>query len=107
MLEILFLVWFVRKLSSIAKAKGRGGGWGALGALFWIGGEIIGFIVGASVSAGGGAYGLALLFAAVGAVVAYVIVNSLGPSEFAMAAGGGDDTGNPHYDPKNPYSPPR
>jgi hypothetical protein len=105
MLEILFLVWFVRKLSAMAKAKGRNGSWGGLGALFWIGGEIIGFIIGGMTSSGAGAYGLALLCAGVGAGIAYAIVNSLGPSEYAMA--GGEDTGNPHYDPKNPYSPPR
>jgi len=105
MIEVLFLVWFVRKLSAMARAKGRSGGWGGLGALFWIGGEVIGFIIGGVAGSGGAAYGLALLCAAAGAGVAYAIVNSLGAADHAMD--GGEDSGNPHYDPKNPYSPPR
>jgi len=105
MIEILFLGWFVRKLSAMAKAKGRSGGWGGLGALFWIGGEVLGLLIGSAAGGGGGAYAMALLCAAVGAGVAYAIVNSLSAAEYAMS--GGDDAPNPHYDPKNPYSPPR
>lgn len=79
MLEILFLVWFCKKLASIAREKNRPGGWGAVGAIGWIGGEIGGAVLGAS---GGHAegmdlYGYALMGAVVGAVTAWLIVRSL------------------------------
>jgi hypothetical protein len=105
-LEIIFLIWFVRKLSGIATEKGRSGGWGGLGALFWIGGEILGGGIGFALEAGPAAYLLALMFAAGGAVAAYAVVRSLGPGGFVLAASGGEAV-NPHYDPSNPYSPPR
>lgn len=109
MLEILFLVWFVRKLSAMAKAKGRSGGWGGLGAAFWIGGEIVGFTIGGIADAGAGSYLVALLLAGIGAVIAYVIVSSLKSETsrydepFApLPVGYG-----PPQDPSNPYNPPR
>lgn len=108
MLEIAFLVWFCRKLASIAKGKGRSGSWGALGALLWIGGEISGFVVGTIAEAEAGAYLVALLFAALGAVVAYVVVSAL-KSEASRY----DDLATspagyaPPHDPSNPYAPPR
>lgn len=111
MLEIAFLVWFCRKLASIAKGKGRSGSWGALGALLWIGGEISGFVVGTLADAEAGSYLVALLFAGLGAVVAYVIVSAL-KSE-AAAVWGNEDLSSaparlaPPYDPSNPYAPPR
>jgi len=110
MLEILFLVWFVRKLSSIAKAKGRSGGWGGLGAAFWIGGELTGFVVGGITDAGAGSYAFALLFAAIGAGVAYAIVSALGSEHSrydAFAAPVAPAIYGPPADPRNPYSPPR
>jgi hypothetical protein len=82
MLEILFLIWFCRKLSTMAKSKGRSAGWGGLGAAFWIGGEFLGFIIGAVADAGAGAYVLALALAALGAGAAYAIVNSLKGESF-------------------------
>lgn len=111
MLEILFLVWFVRKLSSMARAKGRSGGWGGLGVLGWVGGEIVGFIVGGVADAGMGGYALALLFAAIGAGIAYAIVSSLRNEQsryddYAAVPVGVPQYGAP-YDPSNPYSPPR
>lgn len=78
MLEILFLVWFCKKLASIARDKNRSGGWGALGAIFWVGGEVSGFVVGTSGHAdGGAAYGFALVGAVIGALIAFMIVKSL------------------------------
>jgi len=50
MLEIIFLVWFCKKLAAIAREKNRPGGWGAVGAIGWIGGEIGGAVLGASTS---------------------------------------------------------
>jgi hypothetical protein len=113
MLEILILMRFVRRLSAIAKEKGRSGGWGGLGALFWFGGEILGFAIGfaATDDLGGGAYVIALLCAALGAGAAYAIVKNLKPldgrdtippaSNDAVVA-----TGEP-VDLANPYAPPR
>lgn len=79
MLEILFLVWFCKKLASIAREKNRPGGWGAVGAIGWIGGEIGGAVLGASSSHAEGMdlYGYALMGAVVGALAAWMIVRSL------------------------------
>lgn len=80
MLEILFLVWFCKKLAATARDKNRPGSWGALGAVLWIAGEIGGAMLGASGGADGtGLYGYAILGAALGALIAYVIVASLTP----------------------------
>ncbi|MSP63824.1 MAG: hypothetical protein EXR72_26455 [Myxococcales bacterium] len=87
MLEILFLIWFGRKLSTIAQSKGRSGGWAALGVLFWIGGEILGFVIGSLLNLDAGAYLIAILIAVGCAVVAWVIVNQL-----SDVAGGGEGT---------------
>ena len=112
MLEILFLVRFCRHLSKLARAKGRSGGWGGLGAGFWLGGEIMGFIVGTAADMGAGAYLVALLFAAVGATAAYFVVKSLkderAPLEMPMTAMAGAPTA-PAAPPdlSNPYAPPR
>ena len=79
MLEIVFLIWFCKKLASIARDKNRSGGWGALGGVLWVAGEIGGFVVGVSRAHGdtGTAYLYAILSAVAGAVVAFVIVKSL------------------------------
>lgn len=111
MLEIAFLIFLCRKLSTIAKAKGRSGGWGGLGAGFWIGGELLGFIAGGIADLGMGSYLLALLFAGTGAVLSYVIVKSL-KSGYSNPYGYADapamaPAGYAHYNPANPYSPPR
>ena len=113
MLEILFLVFLVRKLSALAKSKGRSGGWGALGAGFYIGGELTGFIVGGIADLGMGSYLVALAFAAMGALASWLIVRSLS-SAYANPYGYVNPpptmapaVGYPNYDPSNPYSPPR
>jgi len=79
MLEILFLVWFCKKLAAIARDKNRPGSWGAVGAIGWIGGEIGGAVLGASTSHAQGMdlYGYAIMGAIVGAVAAWLIVRSL------------------------------
>jgi hypothetical protein len=112
MLEIIFLVRFVRHLSRLAKSKGRSGGWGGLGVALWLGGEITGLIVGTLADAGAGAYVVALLFAAVGAIVAHFIVKSLRPADGMMGYPGalaGDGAFVPQGPPDlaNPYAPPR
>ena len=89
MLEIIFLFWFCKKLASIARDKRRSGGWGALGAIAWVGGEIGGAVLGATNGADGGAlYGYALLGAVGCALVAYLVVRnlpSLPPADFPTA----------------------
>ncbi|MBP8805156.1 MAG: hypothetical protein KBG48_09005 [Kofleriaceae bacterium] len=78
MLEIIGLIWFGKKLSHLAQAKHRSGGWGALGVLGWIGGEVVGALYGVSNAATpGGVYGYALLGAALGALGAFGIVRAL------------------------------
>lgn len=87
MLEILFLIWFCKKLASIAREKNRPGSWGAVGAIGWIGGEIGGAVLGASTSNAQGMdlYGYAIMGAIVGALAAWLIVRNL--SEIPLDTG--------------------
>jgi hypothetical protein len=104
-LEIILLRTLYNKLSGIATAKGRPGTWGMLGILFWIGGEILGFIIGSLLGMELGAYGIALLCAGAGAGISYAIVNSLG-SLIDDEGDSRDNGGIGRFDPENPYSPP-
>jgi hypothetical protein len=80
MLEILGLIAFARLLSRTASEKGRSKGWAALGVLFWVGGEMMGFIVGELLGLEMLAkYGIALLMAGAGVLVAYLVVKALPP----------------------------
>lgn len=81
MLEIFLLIFISRKLAAIATEKGRAKGWGALGVGFWILGEVMGLVVGGAMNLGAGAYGMALLFAGIGAGVAFAVVKGLGPGQ--------------------------
>jgi len=108
MLEILILVGLARSLSRMAEGKGRSKGWAALGVLGWIGGEVMGAIVGALTADGTGAiYGLALVGAVIGGTTAYFIVRSLPAAGMFAPRPETQVAVNPHYDPSNPYSPPR
>ena len=107
MLEIMLVAALVRKLSALAKEKGRSGMWGGLGAAGWICGELIGFVIGFSMGMEIGAYGLALLGAAIGAGVSWFIVSNLGAADDMMLNPAYNEPLNQHYDPNNPYSPPR
>lgn len=104
MLEILLLRGFYRSLSATAKAKGRAGSWGMLGVLFWICGEILGFVIGASLELGMGAYLVALACAGAGAGAAYLIVRSLSTLREDPAIDPAGGIGQ--FDADNPYSPP-
>ncbi len=104
MLEILLVRALYKTLSVTAVEKGRPGTWGLLGILFWVGGEILGFILGSLLGLELGAYGIALLFAAGGAGISYLIVNSLG--SLAVDDAAPDAGGIGRFDPENPYSPP-
>jgi uncharacterized membrane protein YgaE (UPF0421/DUF939 family) len=89
MLEILLLFWLGRKIAAIAGDKGRSGVLFVILLLFlWIGGEFFGAILGAviSIMATGQeepnflmVYGLALLGAATGAVISFLIAHAVPP----------------------------
>lgn len=90
MLEIILLIAFSKKLSSMAKQKGHSGAWGMLGAGMWIGGEIFGFMVGAVLGLEMmGMYGIAIVCALMGVGVSFGIVNSLEPTALAEEEGFG------------------
>ncbi len=81
MLEII-LVWAMAKsIARRCKAKGRSAaGWVVLFVALWIGGEVMGGIVGAILAdgkIGAGVYFCALMGAALGAITGFVIVNTL------------------------------
>jgi len=79
MLEIIILIAFSRALAKTAKEKGRSGMWAGLGVVCWIGGELMGGLIGGLLDLGLGAYALAILFAAIGALVAWMVVKALPP----------------------------
>jgi hypothetical protein len=88
MCEIILIILLAKKIASIASEKGRSGvGFGFMFVGLWIGGEVMGFIVGTLLfgAAGGGrdsvflVYGCALAGAAAGAVLSFIIVSSLSP----------------------------
>ena len=80
MLEILFLVYLCRQLGQTLRAKGRSAGWYQfLLVVLWFGGELFGGIVSLLLGIDGlGMYLGALLGAAGGAAIAFVIAHSLG-----------------------------
>jgi hypothetical protein len=80
MLEIFFLIWFGRKLASMATAKGRSGAWALLGVAMWIGGEVFGVALGFLLELEMGTYLAAIGCAVLGAIVSYGIVSSLEPT---------------------------
>ncbi len=86
MLEIIFLIWFGKKLAAICRQKGRSEGWVAMGVLFWLGGEFIGIVVGSLLGMGTGSYLVALLLAAIGAGVSWAVINNL-PARAVVPAG--------------------
>lgn len=80
MLEIILIIFFAKKIGSIAENKGhKKGAYIALAVVFWVVGEFMGAIVGAIVTGdtGLGTYFFALVGAAVGALVSYLLVNGL------------------------------
>jgi hypothetical protein len=108
MIEILVLMNLCRKLSAMAAEKGRSRGWGALGALAWFGGEVIGFLIGVALDLGAGAYVVALVCAAIAMTIVWYSVKGMQPGGMVAAyASTGSSIENPNYDPKNPFSPPR
>ncbi len=80
-LEILFLVYLCKSLGQKLRDKGRSAGWYQfLLVVLWFGGEIFGGVVALVFGIDGlGMYLGALLGAAGGATIAFVIANSLAP----------------------------
>jgi uncharacterized membrane protein YeaQ/YmgE (transglycosylase-associated protein family) len=112
MLEIIIIINLVRRLSAMASEKGRARSWGALGALGWIGGQLIGAVVASLLEFEPIAiYATALVCAIVGAVTAYLVVRNLQAGGLVAAyAEYGATAPAPvaaNYDPSNVYSPPR
>ena len=104
MLEILLIVKLTKSLSAKAREKGRPTSWAALLPLFWILGEVGGFILGAALEMGTGAYAIALIGAALGAGAAFLVVGGLPQRELEPVDD--DAAGIGTFDPSNPYSPP-
>jgi hypothetical protein len=87
MLEIFFLIWFGRRLATIARSKGRSGAWAVLGVGLWVGGEVIGFVIGSALGMEMGAYGVGIASAIGGALIAWLVVSQL--PEVGGSGGGG------------------
>ncbi len=85
MLEILFLFFFARKIGEIVRLKGYEAlGYQVMAIVLWFGGEFAGACLGFALfgfdeSAQCIAYIVALIGAAIGAGVAYLVVNNLEP----------------------------
>jgi hypothetical protein len=70
-LELFIVASLFQKLSATAVKRGRSHGWGLLAVGGWIGGEVLGLVVGLALDLGRGAYLLGLLGAALGAFGVY------------------------------------
>jgi hypothetical protein len=80
MLEILLIRALVRSIGTTLEAKGHKAGWYQfIAVICWIGGEIAGFVVGALMDLGTGAYLTALMGAAAGAGFSYWLAQSVKP----------------------------
>ena len=83
MLEIIALIFLVRHIGEVVRSKGRKPGWfQVLTVVLWIGGELVGGVIGGSVGALTDtgmalAYVCALLGAAAGAGISILIARSL------------------------------
>jgi len=92
MLEILTLWTLTKQIGKIVEQKGHGsGGYKVLTVVLWFGGEIVGAIVGAAITGGDksaqcAVYFVALVGAAAGAGIAYLIANNLSPADASPPA---------------------
>ncbi len=81
MCEMILVVLLSMRIAKICRSKGRTPvGWVILFIGFWIAGELGGAVIGVLISQGelgGSAYVCALLGAALGAIIGFVIVSSL------------------------------
>ena len=77
MLEILLIVFLCNKNRANAMSRGRKpNGFVALTIALWVGLELLGGLIGAAADMGYGAYGLAILFAAIGGLTSYLIAKN-------------------------------
>jgi hypothetical protein len=81
MLEIILIIFLAKMIGNIATEKGRNAaGYIVLFVLMWVGGEIVGAIIGVIISRGElsvGGYLFAILGAAVGAATAFMITSCM------------------------------
>jgi MFS family permease len=85
MLEIILIISLSKKIGTIAENKGhKKGGYIALFVILWILGEIIGAIAGVAITGddGFGFYIFAIIGAAIGALIAFVVTNNLQDKSF-------------------------
>ncbi len=83
MLEIILLVVLARKIGDICESKGRKAtGYKILLVVLWIGGEFFGALIGALIAGGEGiaVYVFALLGAAIGAGIAFLLAKNASSS---------------------------
>ena len=86
MLEIFAVMWLCNKNKQNAQMRGhKGGAYVAITLLLWIGFEVLGFVIGAVLELGYGAYLLALVLAVVGGFISYGIAKAGEPNP-ALAA---------------------
>ena len=90
MLEIIILIFLARKVGEIVRSKGRKAGWFQfLAVVLWIGGELVGGVIGGSVGALTDtgmalAYVCALLGAAAGAGISILIARSVSAKTYDL-----------------------
>lgn len=115
MLEVIFVVFLCRSLGNRLRAKGRKPFWmQVMLVVFWIGGEFTGGFVagvwhavrnGPEAPMGIGIYAIAMVGAALGAGVTFLVASLLPPVETSVYQGSvGINSVNRHVDPDNPYA---
>jgi MFS family permease len=83
MIEIIMLIYLTRLVGDIVKKKNRKAGWYKfMAVLLWIGGEVVGGFIGGLIVALTGSsqlfiYLLALIGAATGALIAFVVAKAV------------------------------
>jgi hypothetical protein len=109
MLEIILLIFLSRKIGDICANKGRSGTWfKVMLVAFWFLGEIVGAFTGAIVGGEGPlVYLFALIGAAAGAGITFLIVSSLKPTENAYMFSGDGSFNSLGLNNLNPSLPPQ
>ncbi len=87
MLEVLLIIFLCNKNKANAMSRGRKpGGFVALTITLWVGMELLGGLIGAAADMGYGAYGLAILFAAIGGLTSYLIAKNCKRGDYVSPA---------------------
>jgi hypothetical protein len=74
---VIELFVFASLYQKLALKRGRSSGWGLLGIVGWLSGELVGFVLGSVMGLEGGAYVVALLGAVLGGFGVYQLLLSL------------------------------